>query len=118
VKVNVGNEAGAKEVDGGIATSSASSSSRSSAPSRAESAKEIATVAEEDVPEPVVESVPRELTPPPGESADDVPLCSDALPVELNANVPSDDVAPSPPAEAKDKAGDPVVVDEKKPQVA
>jgi hypothetical protein len=118
VKVNVGNEAGAKEVDGGLATSSASSSSRSSAPSRAESAKEIATVAEEDVPEPVVESVPRELTPPPGESADDVPLCSDALPVELNANVPSDDVAPSPPAEAKDKAGDPVVVDEKKPQVA
>ena len=80
--------------------------------------KEIAAVAEEVVPEPVVEPVQRATMPSPNEPVDDVPLCSGALPVEPNANAPDVVAAPSSPTEGKDKGQDAVVIEEKKPQAA
>ena len=118
VKVTVGDEVVVEEGQDGAATSSLSSSSSSSASSKTQPVKEIATVAEEVVPEPVVEPAQRGLTPPPNEPIDDVPLCSGALPVEPNANPSDDVVAPSPPAEGKDKEDDAVVVEDKKPEAS
>lgn len=116
VKVTVEDEVRVKEV-GGAATSSSSPSSSSSAPSRAESAKESVAVAEDVVPEPVVESLQRGLTTPPGESADDFPLCSGALPVESDADAPDGMKASSHIAEGNHKGDDAVAVKEKKPRV-
>jgi hypothetical protein len=115
VKVTVGDGVGAKEVESAVVAPTSSSSSSSSASSKAEPVKEIAAVAEEVVPDAVVEPVQRKLTPPLTESADDVPLCSGALPAEPNASVADDVVTLS---ESSDKADDAVVIEKEKAHAA
>lgn len=111
VKGTVRDTVGIKEVEGGVVTSSCSPS----AVSKAESVKEATAIAEEVVPELIVEPAQRGLLPPPNEPTDDAPLCSGTLPVGANVDEHGDVTAPSLRAENNNKVDKPVAVEKKKP---
>ncbi|KAF1933319.1 uncharacterized protein M421DRAFT_395301 [Didymella exigua CBS 183.55] len=115
VKVTVGDDAGVNDVRGAVDSSSSSSSSSGSL--KVEPLKVITAVADEAAPVGAAEPVQRALTPPPTEAIDDAPLCSGALPIDTNADVPGDFIAPSPSRWGKDKVYDVVVFAEKKGKV-